>query len=92
MFWVLRIWQVYLSQRLPGCERATVATAQRSLSCRLVGAIRKAHPDLPIHVHSHDTAGIAAASMIACAMAGADVVDVAIDGEYFVDPRNLMQN
>ncbi|CAD6587018.1 MAG: pyruvate carboxylase, partial [Tremellales sp. Tagirdzhanova-0007] len=45
----------------------------------LIGAIRKAHPDLPIHVHSHDTAGIAAASMIACAVAGADVVDVAID-------------
>ncbi|KAG6845710.1 hypothetical protein H0H87_004976 [Tephrocybe sp. NHM501043] len=45
----------------------------------LIGAIRKAHPDLPIHVHSHDTAGIAAASMIACAAAGADVVDVAID-------------
>ena len=45
----------------------------------LIGAIRKAHPDLPIHVHSHDTAGIAAASMLACAGAGADVVDVAID-------------
>ena len=45
----------------------------------LIGAIRKAHPDLPIHVHSHDTAGIATASMIACALAGADVVDVAID-------------
>lgn len=45
----------------------------------LIGAIRKAHPDLPIHVHSHDTAGIAAASMLACAQAGADVVDVAID-------------
>ncbi|TYJ59072.1 pyruvate carboxylase [Cryptococcus floricola] len=45
----------------------------------LIGGIRKAHPDLPIHVHSHDTAGIAAASMIACAAAGADVVDVAID-------------
>jgi len=34
---------------------------------------------MPIHVHSHDTAGISAASMIACAAAGADVVDVAID-------------
>ncbi|KAJ2915461.1 hypothetical protein MD484_g4955, partial [Candolleomyces efflorescens] len=45
----------------------------------LVGAIRKAYPDLPIHVHSHDTAGIATASMLACAAAGADVVDVAID-------------
>lgn len=47
---------------------------------RLIGAIRKAHPDLPIHVHSHDTAGIAVGSMLACAQAGADVVDVAIDG------------
>lgn len=47
----------------------------------LVGAIRKAHPDLPIHVHSHDTAGIAVSSMLAAAQAGADVVDVAIDGE-----------
>jgi len=45
----------------------------------LIGAIRKAHPDLPIHVHSHDTAGMAVASMLACAAAGADVVDCAID-------------
>lgn len=48
----------------------------------LVGAIRTKYPDLPIHVHSHDTAGIAAASMIAAAAAGADVVDVAIDSQY----------
>ncbi|CEL61825.1 pyruvate carboxylase subunit A [Rhizoctonia solani AG-1 IB] len=45
----------------------------------LVGAIRKKYPDLPIHVHSHDTAGISTASMIAAAAAGADIVDVAID-------------
>lgn len=45
----------------------------------LIGSIREKYPDLPIHVHSHDTAGIAAASMIAAAAAGADVVDVAID-------------
>ncbi|KAL1712306.1 carbamoyl-phosphate synthase L chain, ATP binding domain-containing protein [Schizophyllum commune] len=45
----------------------------------LIGTIREKYPDLPIHVHSHDTAGIAAASMLACAAAGADVVDVAID-------------
>ncbi|KAG2011485.1 pyruvate carboxylase, variant 2 [Coprinopsis cinerea AmutBmut pab1-1] len=45
----------------------------------LIGAIRKAYPDLPIHVHSHDTAGIATASMLAAAAAGADVIDVAID-------------
>jgi pyruvate carboxylase len=50
---------------------------------RLVGSIRAKYPNLPIHVHSHDTAGISAASMIAAAAAGADVVDVAIDSECF---------
>eukprot|EP00325_Prymnesiales_sp_UTEX-LB-985_P003378 CAMPEP_0174704466 /NCGR_PEP_ID=MMETSP1094-20130205/8048_1 /TAXON_ID=156173 /ORGANISM="Chrysochromulina brevifilum, Strain UTEX LB 985" /LENGTH=1223 /DNA_ID=CAMNT_0015902527 /DNA_START=50 /DNA_END=3721 /DNA_ORIENTATION=- len=45
----------------------------------LVGEIRKAHPDVPIHVHTHDTAGCGVASMLAAADAGADVVDVAID-------------
>lgn len=47
----------------------------------LITAIRKKYPDLPIHVHSHDTAGISAASMLAAAAAGADVVDVAIDSQ-----------
>jgi len=45
----------------------------------LVSAIREAHPDVPIHVHTHDTAGSGVASMIAAAQAGADIVDGAID-------------
>jgi len=45
----------------------------------LIGAIRKEHPDMPIHVHTHDTAGMGVASMLAAAKAGADVVDVATD-------------
>ena len=45
----------------------------------LVDAIRQKHPDLPIHIHTHDTAGAGVASMLACAAAGADVVDVAVD-------------
>jgi pyruvate carboxylase len=45
----------------------------------LIGSIRKAYPDLPIHVHTHDSAGTGVASMIACAEAGADVVDTATD-------------
>jgi len=45
----------------------------------LVGAIRQEFPDLPIHVHTHDTAGTGVASMLACAEAGADAVDAAID-------------
>ena len=45
----------------------------------LVGAIREQHPDLPIHVHTHDTAGTGVASMLASAKAGADAVDCASD-------------
>lgn len=45
----------------------------------LIGALRERFPDIPIHVHTHDTAGAGVASMLACAHAGADVVDVAVD-------------
>ncbi len=45
----------------------------------LVGAIRAKYPDLPIHVHTHDSAGTGVASMVACAQAGADAVDAATD-------------
>lgn len=45
----------------------------------LVDAIRQRHPDIPIHIHTHDTSGSGVASMLACAEAGADVVDVAVD-------------
>eukprot|EP00975_Prorocentrum_lima_P066724 12910851-Prorocentrum_lima.AAC.1 len=45
----------------------------------LVSAIREAHPDLPIHIHTHDTAGTGVASMLAGLKAGADAVDGAID-------------
>ncbi|CAN8031447.1 unnamed protein product [Ixodes persulcatus] len=45
----------------------------------LITALRDRHPDLPIHIHTHDTAGAGVASMLACAESGADVVDVAVD-------------
>jgi pyruvate carboxylase len=45
----------------------------------LVGGIRAEFPDLPIHVHTHDTAGTGVASMLAAIEAGADIVDAAID-------------
>jgi pyruvate carboxylase len=45
----------------------------------LVGSIRKEFPHLPIHVHTHDTAGTGVASMLAAAKAGADAVDAASD-------------
>lgn len=45
----------------------------------LIGGIRERFPNLPIHVHTHDSAGTGVASMIACAQAGADAVDAATD-------------
>ena len=45
----------------------------------LIGELRQRYPDIPIHVHTHDTAGAGVAAMLACAEAGADVVDVAVD-------------
>ncbi|KAJ1999464.1 pyruvate carboxylase [Coemansia thaxteri] len=56
----------------------------------LVGAIRARHPDLPIHVHTHDTAGAGVAAMLACAEAGADVVDLAIDSMSGVTSQPCM--
>ena len=46
----------------------------------LIEAIRKRFPDTPIHVHTHDTAGTGLATYLAAIEAGADIVDVAIDG------------
>ncbi|KIW26436.1 pyruvate carboxylase [Cladophialophora immunda] len=45
----------------------------------LVGTIRKKYPDLPIHIHTHDSAGTGVATYVACAEAGADAVDTASD-------------
>lgn len=44
----------------------------------LISALRRAFPDVPIHVHTHDTAGTGVASMLACSEADADVVDLAL--------------
>ena len=44
----------------------------------LIKALRDA-TDLPIHLHTHDTSGAAAASVLAAIDAGVDAVDAAID-------------
>jgi pyruvate carboxylase len=46
---------------------------------KLIGALREKYPHIPIHVHTHDSAGTGVASMVACAQAGADAVDAATD-------------
>ncbi len=45
---------------------------------QLVTALRQ-ETDLPIHFHTHDTSGAAAASVLAASEAGVDAVDAAID-------------
>ncbi|GMH36667.1 hypothetical protein BSKO_04540 [Bryopsis sp. KO-2023] len=45
----------------------------------LVSALRKEFPDLPLHIHTHDSAGTGVATQLACAAAGADIVDSCID-------------
>ncbi|KAL8706471.1 MAG: hypothetical protein Q9201_000526 [Fulgogasparrea decipioides] len=45
----------------------------------LIGSIRKKYPDIPIHVHTHDSAGTGVATYVACVEAGADAVDTATD-------------
>jgi len=45
----------------------------------LVGALRERFPEVPIHVHTHDTAGTGVATQLAAAAAGADMIDCCID-------------
>ncbi len=45
----------------------------------LFDAIRQRFPDVPLHLHTHDTSGAAVAAELAAAAAGVDIVDVAVD-------------
>lgn len=45
----------------------------------LIGALRERFPDVPIHVHTHDTAGTGVATQLAAAAAGADIIDCCLD-------------
>ncbi|MDP2436070.1 MAG: pyruvate carboxylase, partial [archaeon] len=58
-------------------DMAGLLTAESART--LISAMRERHPDVPIHVHTHDSAGLGIASMLAAARAGADVVDAAVD-------------
>ena len=45
----------------------------------LIGTLRAQYPKIPIHLHTHDTAGAGVATSFAAAEAGCDIVDVAVD-------------
>lgn len=44
----------------------------------LVGALKQAHPDILVHVHSHYTSGMASMAYLKAVEAGADILDCAI--------------
>ena len=48
-------------------------------AARLLITALKQEIDLPVHLHTHDTSGISAATVLAAVEAGADIVDAAID-------------
>lgn len=56
-----------------------ISSGEINGNSELIGALRREFPEVPIHVHTHDTGGVGVASMLACAKAGADVVHGAID-------------
>ena len=63
--------QVLAIKNMAGLIRPPAARA-------LISALRDV-TDLPIHLHTHDTSGIAGATLIATAEAGVDAIDVATD-------------
>ncbi|MCX5514319.1 pyruvate carboxylase [Kaistia algarum] len=48
-------------------------------AARLLVATLREETDLPIHLHTHDTSGIAAATVLAAVDAGVDAVDASMD-------------
>lgn len=67
-----------VSPSVPLCCQDMAGLLKPQASKLLIGSLRDRFPDVPIHVHTHDTAGAGVAAMLACAEAGADVVDVAV--------------
>lgn len=61
------------------CVKDMAGLLKPAAATMLISALRREHPDIPIHVHTHDTAALGVASMMAALEAGADVVDAAVD-------------
>lgn len=61
------------------CIKDMAGVLKPEAATLLVGALRREHPNIPIHVHTHDTSGLGVTAMAAALNAGADVVDTAMD-------------
>ncbi len=56
-----KLWHSYWRLRVQVKDMAGLLTPQSAKL--LIGALRREFPDMPIHVHTHDTAGTGVASM-----------------------------
>eukprot|EP01126_Amoeba_proteus_P019317 TRINITY_DN1994_c0_g1_i2.p1 TRINITY_DN1994_c0_g1~~TRINITY_DN1994_c0_g1_i2.p1 ORF type:complete len:1021 (-),score=266.22 TRINITY_DN1994_c0_g1_i2:158-3220(-) len=85
------------------CVKDMAGLLKPSAATILISALRKEFPNLPIHVHTHDTAGTAVATLLACVQAGANAVDCCNDalsgltsqgsmGAIISDLENLEKN
>ena len=73
-------WPASCATRAPtsSASRTWAGLAKPAAARELVEAL-KAETGLPVHFHTHDTSGIAAASVLAAVEAGVDAVDLAMD-------------
>src|SRR5687767_765890 len=60
-------------------------------AARLLVKALKSEIKLPIHLHTHDTSGISAATILAAAQAGVDAVDAAIDSMTRTTPAQPLR-
>jgi len=56
-----------------------MAGLMKPQAARILFQALRQETDLPLHFHTHDTSGIAAASILAAVEAGVDIVDAAMD-------------
>lgn len=61
------------------CIKDMAGLLKPKAATMLIGSIRQEFPDLPIHVHTHDTSGNGVAAMLECVRAGADAIDASVD-------------
>merc|ERR1719356_255234 len=62
------------------CVKDMAGLLTPAASTLLVGALREAHPSVPLHVHTHDTPGAGVASMLAIvSVLGGTELDTGLD-------------
>lgn len=71
------------------CVKDMAGLLKPKAATTLISALRQQHPNVPIHVHTHDTGGLGVMAMTACLEAGADVVDAAVD-RYILDSSPMV--